>query len=133
MSESVSEPGKVNILEWDHLKEQSTRSRLSYFRSLLSIANADRKITKDENRFLEHMAARLGITPEERQYIIDNPEAVTFEEDASLDQKMQHLTDLIIMMLADGKISDEEYSLVINFAEKLGFSQTDVEMLLKTL
>ncbi|MFN0047557.1 MAG: hypothetical protein ACKVOU_00370 [Cytophagales bacterium] len=91
------------------------------------MAAADGHMDDDEKEFLAEKAEEFGLNPDEITEILNNPHELVFKVPSSQDEKEEQLSDAVFMAMIDGEIHEKEYAMCINFANKLGLSQNDVD------
>ncbi len=91
------------------------------------MAAADGHMDDDEKEFLAEKAEEFGLHSDEIAKILGNIHELTFTVPATQEEKEEQLSDAVFMAMIDGEIHEKEYSMCINFANKLGLSQRDVD------
>ena len=101
--------------------------KLEHFANLVAVAAADGHMDEDEKEFLAEKAEEMGLNPEEINKILSNPQQIAFNIPDSMEEKEEQLSDAVFMAMIDGEIHDKEYHMCINFANRLGLNQKDVD------
>lgn len=94
---------------------------------LYKIAISDGKIVKNEYRFLLDIALQMGLEENDVLDIINNEIDFKIMPPHALNDRMQHLFQMLFMMKIDGEIKPEEIRIIKNTALYLGLnlSMTD--------
>lgn len=101
--------------------------RLEHFANLVAVAAADGHMDDDEKEFLAEKADEFGLNSDEVKKILSNPSEIQFTVPDSQDEREEQLSDAVFMAMIDGEIHAKEYSLCVNFANRLGLNQKDVD------
>ncbi|NUN10496.1 MAG: hypothetical protein HUU54_15080 [Ignavibacteriaceae bacterium] len=115
------------------LENERSKVRKSHIVNLVSLALADGIIDKKEQSLLIKIATQTGMSSEEFEEILENPEMIKFYPPATKEEAAVQLLDLVLMMLADGKIQDTEMSFCSEIALKLGFPARKVDNIIETI
>lgn len=102
-------------------------------KTLLALAYADGKLEKNEITAIASFAAREDVDVEEVQKMLDGKDKVKFIPPKSEDDKIQYLHDLVLLMIADGNISEKEYALCKAVADQFGYREEAIEIILKRI
>ena len=91
------------------LKNHGDRKKLlSHIRNLVALAYADGKFSDEERQYIANVANEAGLTAEEMKQIINDPESIRFIMPANEIEKIEHLYDLILLMMIDGDLNENE-------------------------
>ena len=91
------------------LKNHGDRKKLlSHIRNLVALSYADGKFSDEERQYVANVANEAGLTAEEMKQIIDDPESIRFIMPANDIEKIEHLYDLILLMMIDGDLNENE-------------------------
>ncbi|MCX2742286.1 hypothetical protein OO013_00340 [Mangrovivirga sp. M17] len=118
----------MGILE--KLFGNDTKEKKSHLRNLILVALVDGKIDKKELDLLKRLSENLDISKSEFENLIENPHIGDFVVPKSYDDKMLQVLDLVAMIIADGKIQDEERDLCKSIALKLNINPKVIDDLL---
>lgn len=99
------------------IQNPKKRTQLSHLTNLITMARMDGEITEEEKQFIFRIADEAGITPEELSQCIKDSDEFTVEIPRSDEEKRQYLKNAIGVMMADGKITEDE----AKFAFELGY------------
>jgi uncharacterized tellurite resistance protein B-like protein len=108
---------------------KDAKQRKSALVTVLRVMLADGKIDAREQVFLAKVAGRLGIKEKEFKKVLANPSAVEFHPPKDDKERICQLFDVILMMLADGRVDQREMELCIHAASRLGFRTSTVPTL----
>lgn len=97
------------------------KRRKSHCRNLIKMAMADGNIDETEMAFLYRIAKRYGLSNEEVQHVIDNPNDYPFTPPSTKQERYEQIINLCHMVLADGIIDENELVYSNKFAVGLGF------------
>lgn len=103
------------------------KKRLSHVKNLILIAAADGKIDKSEIKLISTIATRVGLSVEELNSILKNPQKISFSPPSKFDEKIIQLYDMVFLMMIDGEIHKNEVALCQYYATKLGFEREIIE------
>lgn len=96
------------------------KSQLS---SLIQLASADGMMSEQETRFIKMLGTVNGMSSEEIDEIIKNPEPLEDLKFLSDDQKFEYIYSLVQLMKADGKVFQSEIKFCETVAEELGYKK----------
>lgn len=99
------------------------QKKLAFFQNLILVAAADKILDTDESNLLLTVGNRLGLEPEEVMPLVDNLGALSFIIPEDGMQKTLELQTLVQMMMEDGEVHDREYSLCLEYANRIGYSK----------
>ena len=95
--------------------------------TLLMLAEADGRDQENENRFINHVAGRIGLSISDVREIDEHPERLTFSIPDSEVDRMTVLYDLLFLMKIDNDVAEEEKELVRELGVILGFRISMIE------
>lgn len=102
--------------------------------SILSqLADVDGDFDMRELAFIYNVGLRNGMDVDRIGDIVANPEPVIHLEDLSIDDQQQCLTDILLLMMIDGKVLPKELEFCLTIAERLGFDAESVRLLVDGL
>lgn len=84
---------------------------------LIKLSNADHKVDKNEARFINDMAKKLGLTENDVENIHDHPDEFLFTLPDNMLERMRQFYHLLFLMGIDGEITIEEREI----CRQLGF------------
>jgi uncharacterized tellurite resistance protein B-like protein len=97
-----------------------------YFSSFVRIALSDNVLTDDEKKFLDRIALKLDISPEEYQEILENPAKYPVDPPYLYIQRLERLYDLGRMVYADHILGPRQKDILTRYAFYLGFTPVNV-------
>jgi len=109
------------------------QKKLAFFQNLLLVATADGYVDNKESDFLVMIGDQLGLTEEDTKPIADNFATLSFIVPEDGMQRTVELQTLVMMMLQDGKLSEKEYSLCLEYTRRIGYSDTMLNDMVRTL
>lgn len=105
-------------------EDRELHKRKSHLFMLLMLAEADNEDSPLEVLFINKVAERLGMTPEDVQEIDKNPENLTLVIPKTEHARMEILYDLLFLMKFDQDVDQSEIDLVHRLAFRMGFRPT---------
>ncbi len=96
-----------------------------HFKNLVLLADADGEIDDKELVLLYKIGRRIGLSNKEIGEIMDEPKKYAVIPPFGKDERFEMMIDLVRMVMADGKVADEETRLLANFAVKIGYKTID--------
>src|SRR5574344_1878393 len=112
----------------DFLKKDS--KKLSHIKNLIAVASADGRLYRSELAGIAAVLARENMSPEDFDYCLKNPEKIKFTPPTSNEERVRYLTDMVLIMMADGKIDKSEYAICWETAIELGFRDDAVNIII---
>ena len=97
---------------------------------LINLARADGDFASEEKQLITDLASAKGLSREEVQELIDNPDSIESLGALSRNSKKEYLIDSIRLMLADGRIMESERNFCRNIAVKLKYHNDVVDFLI---
>ena len=91
--------------------------------SLIQLASADGMMSEQETRFIKMLGTVNGMSGEEIDALIKDPEPLEDLKVLSDDQKFEYIYSLVQLMKADGKVFQSEIRFCEKVAEELGYSK----------
>jgi hypothetical protein len=91
--------------------------RKSYLLMLIKLGDADHKIDRNEARFINDVAKKLGLTEKDIENIHLHPEEFRFTLPDNMLDRMRQFYHLLFLMGIDGEITTEEREM----CRRLGF------------
>jgi uncharacterized tellurite resistance protein B-like protein len=88
---------------------------------LINLAASDSKIEERESKLIHMVAKANGLTREEVEELISNPQPIGNVSALTSDEKFEHLYYLIQMMKMDGQVFKSEINFCESIAEKMGY------------
>jgi uncharacterized tellurite resistance protein B-like protein len=97
-----------------------------HFSAIVRVAIADGDLSKEEKEFLDKLAIRLEISPEEYVEILENPSKYPINPPYLHSQRLERLYDLSRMVYVDHFLGPKQKEILTKFALALGFSPGNV-------
>jgi uncharacterized tellurite resistance protein B-like protein len=119
------------IIDFYQEKQKEHTNHISIFQNLFLVAAADGDLTEREEEFLREVADNLGLAPSDIDHILSNHKDLDFIIPEDEEERFFSLKNLVYMMVIDGEIQDSEYNLCLNFAERIGMGEEDIENILE--
>ena len=103
--------------------------QLGQIKNLIMLALADGTADEKELALIAAVASREKLTEEQVNQLIENPGTVHVELPEDEESKKRYLTDMVVLMMADGVMDDDEIAMCKLYAITLGFDSSMVESL----
>lgn len=117
----------------DLFKSYNKKKRRSHFKNLFAVARADGDVDRSEMDLVIGLAEKFHMSTAEVTRIIRDPDSVALVTLKSHGERIEHLYDLITVMLVDGKIDEKELFLCKSLGVKLGCGEDTVDALVREL
>jgi uncharacterized tellurite resistance protein B-like protein len=104
-----------------------------YFVQLVRSAKADDIIHNSELELLHRIGTKLGFTEPEIVNLIAETDKYDYIPPYELAKRFEQVYEVVGMVMADGKVDDNEKRLVTGFAVKSGFSDEEIPALISML
>ena len=98
----------------------SIKSKLS---ALINLASSDGHFAKEERKYIDAIASVNGISKEEVDSLIKNPEKLPSLSTLDEEDRFEYLYQLVQLMKIDNEIYLSEIKYCESLAEKLGFKK----------
>jgi uncharacterized tellurite resistance protein B-like protein len=109
----------------------SKRMNATYLKNLIALASADGKIDESELNIIREAAENIGIGEDElAEWIEDSPNYTYFIPEDYEDRETQ-LIQMLTLAIADGEFSEDEYNMCKSVAEKLDFTERELQLIIK--
>lgn len=118
------------IVNFYQTKEQERIRHLGMFQNLYIVAAADGEIGPQEERLLYQVAENLGLGKRDVESVANRYPDIDFIIPENQEEAYFSLKNLVFMMVADGTIKEQEFSLCLLFAEKIGMDRKAIEEIL---
>ena len=105
----------------------------SHLLNLAALAKADGHIDAREMNFILAVGKKNGISTSEVQALVSGSKGSNNDLPTTDSERFDQIFDLVDMMLADGIVDDNEMDFCIMMAEKLGFRQAIVGVLVRKI
>lgn len=90
---------------------------------LINLAASDRSVAERESKLIQLIAKANGISKEDVDALLTNPQPIGDINSLTSDEKFEHLYHLIQLMKMDGQVFRSEIVFCEQMAEKLGFKK----------
>ena len=90
---------------------------------LIKLANIDNDFAEDEKNMIYMVGKANGVTEEDIDHLLDNPESLPPVDDMSDNEKFEYLYSVVQLMKIDKEIYLSEIKYCEEVAEKLGFKK----------
>lgn len=105
-------------------ESKKVKAEKSHLRNLILLANADGELSKTEADVIFKIGESRGLKKEEITVLFEEElkkESILVPDNDT--ERFNQIFDLVTVMLADGKVEDNEIDFCIEVAEGLGFSK----------
>ena len=93
---------------------------------LINLAASDKNVAERESKLIHLIAQANGISKEEVNQMLKNPQPIHNSSSLTPDEKFEHLYNLIQLMKMDGQVFRSEIVFCEQIAEKLGYKKNVV-------
>ena len=93
---------------------------------LINLAASDKNVEDRESKLIHLIGQANGISKDEINQMLKNPQPIHDSSSLTPDQKFEHLYNLIQLMKMDGQVFRSEIVFCEQIAEKLGFKKAVV-------
>jgi uncharacterized tellurite resistance protein B-like protein len=90
---------------------------------LINLAASDKNVAERESKLIQAIAKANGITKEDVDQLMNNPQPIANMSSLTQDQKFEHLYHLIQLMKMDGQVFRSEIVFCEQIAGKLGYKK----------
>ncbi|QCK15051.1 TerB family tellurite resistance protein [Mangrovivirga cuniculi] len=111
----------VGFFETEHLKFKK-----DYMSNLIALAHADGHLHDKELAFIINAAKRLNLKDKHLKELLDDADNLKIKVPASMNSKLDLLHDLTIVILADGRVDENEIEFCRHVADLMGLKETFV-------
>lgn len=107
------------------------RMNSTYLKNLIALASADGNIDDSELKIIREAAETIGVEEWElNQWLEDSPNYTYFIPEDYEDRETQ-LIQMLTLAIADGEFSEDEYDMCKSVAEKLDFTERELQLIIK--
>ena len=99
----------------------------SQLANLIKVAHADGNINYFEDMFIKLIVGKMGISPKEFKYVVDNLDKISFTVPKTDDQKISYFWQVLQVMKMDMVADEKELKLCKEIGQRIGFTNTQVE------
>jgi hypothetical protein len=100
-----------------------TESLKSHFLNLYAMALTDSQFDEKEIYLLYKISEEKGVPKGEIDNLLLNPATLRFHFPENVEERIEYLYDYAKMILADGRVDDNEMKMLEKFCLRMGFSQ----------
>lgn len=104
-----------------------------HFRNMVMIARADGSISPEEHALLDKIGSYIGLSEEQRKHIVKTAREFNVNTPYNREERFEQMVNLVQIVQADGKISDNEMKTLERIAVGIGYrnlDEVDVESIL---
>lgn len=117
----------------DFITHNGKRVIRDQFIHLIQVVQTDGKTSHKELEMLHKAGKNFGLTDPEIDQFIKSEENHHYHPPYSLNDKFDHLYNIVQIVMADDSITTEEIKIMNRFAIEAGFEDKIIEVLLKLL
>lgn len=114
-------------------ESEQTKRIKSHILNLGALAKIDGHVDSAEMNYIIAIGKKNGLRQDEVRSLLANANSAKFEMPANDSERFDQIYDLVEMMLADGIVDDNEMDFCVEMAEKLGFKQAIVGVLVRNI
>ncbi len=115
---------------FDFFSSNEKRQKLCHIKNLVLLAMADAKTEESELALISAICCREGITENDLQKVIDNPESVKFIPPTDNATRIIYIKDMVLLMMSDGNIHENEMIICKKFAKALGYKPEVIDAMI---
>jgi uncharacterized tellurite resistance protein B-like protein len=93
---------------------------------LINLAASDKNVADRESKLIHLIGQANGISKEEINHMLKNPQPILNSSSLTPDEKFEHLYNLIQLMKMDGQVFRSEVIFCEQIAERLGYKKAVV-------
>jgi uncharacterized tellurite resistance protein B-like protein len=101
-----------------------------HFANLIAVAYSDGFLNEQEIEFLSRRAEDYGLAIDLIHSMIEKADELKFVVPLNNEDKEDQLADIVYIAMSDGKVHEKEYELCLSIAQKLGFTQKDLDYII---
>ena len=121
----------MSILDsFDHPEKKQGKE---HFKHLIEVALADGVLEDQELKMLHRLGKNLGLTQAEIDDLLNSTKNSGYNPPYELKERFEQMYTIIKMVLADGKIENNEMRMATNLGLKSGFTESEIPVLLSVL
>lgn len=117
----------------EHFDHEGKKQDKEHFKHLIQVALADGVIEDNELKMLHRLGKNMGFTDPEIDDLLESTKNSTYNPPYELSKRFEQLYSVVKMVLADGKIDNNEMRLTTGIAIKSGFEEAEIPALLALL
>lgn len=121
----------MSLLE--HFDHPDRKQDKEHFKHLIQVAMADGKIDDIELEMLHRLGKNMGFTEPEIDDLLESTKNMAYIPPYELLKRFEQLYSIVRMILADGRIDDNEMRFATGLALKSGFVSGEIPVLLDLL
>lgn len=99
----------------------------SQLANLIKVAMADGSVNYFEDMFIKLIVGKMGITPQEFKYVVDNIDKVSFTAPKTDEQKVSYFWQTLQVMKMDMVADEKELDICREVGQRIGFTNTQVD------
>lgn len=112
----------INIINNYRKSDKDFIGDISHISNLLLLSASDGDVDENELNLIKIIAQKRGVPDEIFIKIVDNFDKFEFIVPESINERISQLSEMILLMLIDGKIEENEVIMCTSAAIKFGFS-----------
>ena len=118
------------VEQFDHPERKQDKE---HFKHLIQVALADGIIEDMELKMLHRLGKNMGLTDPEIDDLLESTKKSSYNPPYELAKRFEQLYGIVKMVLADGKIDNNEMRMTTGLALKSGFVEQEIPALLSLL
>ncbi len=99
----------------------------SQLANLIKVATADGHVNYFEDMFIKLIVGKMGISPQEFKYVVDNIDKVSFTAPKTDEQKISYFWQVLQVMKMDMVADEKELELCKEIGQRIGFTNEQVD------
>lgn len=123
-------PTRIRDIKMYLFKTREEKVRLSNVKNLITLAMADGNVDRKELAAIAAVSVRDNIDPKDIERMLKGKDKVKFVIPSTQNEKVRHLTDMVKLMMVDGKIHDNELELCKLLAIEYGYRHEVIDAMM---
>lgn len=112
---------------------QALKEKKTAVANAMAVMAADGDIDESELKLLAAICVRVGLNEKQTKEVLANPGKVKFTVPKDKGERVRQLTDMVFMMMADGKVDRREMDVCMTLASRMGFPSSVIPKMLASL
>lgn len=121
----------MSLLE--HFDHPDKKQDKEHFIHLIQVALADGKIDETELTALKKLGKHMGLTDPEIDSLLESAKGSVYYPPYELSKRFEQLYGIVKIVLADGRIKENEMLVASRLALKSGFAEAEIPAILSLL
>ncbi|MEM6734663.1 MAG: TerB family tellurite resistance protein [Bacteroidota bacterium] len=107
------------------------KKKREHFKNLIALAYADGRIDEKEEEMLTQIGREIGLSKFDVDNLMNMGPTFQYIIPQNEEDREDQIVEMIKMAIIDGEFTTQEYDLCKNVAERLGFTETELGLIIK--